>query len=333
MQYAIIRTQKHKSIQSLKSRMNHTLRTQPTPNADPKKLHKNQLLFGKTDYAKSCETKIEDYSKTHNVRKNATFAIEYLMSASPEFFDTGTFLEKEKRLKEWYAAQVDFLKSKHGAQNILCIYLHLDEKTPHLEAFILPIDKKGKLNASEFLDGRKKLGALQTEYANHNKKFGLSRGLEGSTATHQDVKKFYSMISQTADINSDDVRKSLEFDKPTAMDRLKIDEYVEKQQKKIAANVVNLFKPVVYKSKLVESAEKLTQKKNREDKEMARREYKYQKEIEALKLEAEKNIKQLVLLESAHEDVKYWKQKAMSFEAELKLLKPKKKPEMVLTPK
>lgn len=108
---------------------------------------------------------------------------------------------------------------------------------------------------------QEKLGALQTEYANHNKKFGLSRGLEGSAATHQDVKKFYSMISQTADINSDDVRKALEFDKPTAMDRLKIDEYVEKQQKKIAANVVNLFKPVVYKSKLVESAEKLTQKK------------------------------------------------------------------------
>ena len=41
------------------------------------------------------------------------------------------------------------------------------------------------------------------------------------------------------------------------------------------------------------AAEKLTQKKNRGDKEVARREYKFQKEIEALKLEAEKNPKRL----------------------------------------
>lgn len=333
MQYAIIRTKKHKSIQSLKSRMNHTFRTQPTPNADPKKTHKNQLLFGKTDYAESCKTKIDLYSQKQKVRKNATFAIEYLMSASPEFFDTGDYLAKEKRLKDWCAAQVKFLKNKHGQENILCAYLHMDEKTPHIEAFILPIDKKGKLNASEFLDGRKKLGELQTEYANHNKKFGLVRGMEGSIATHQEVKKFYSMISSKADVSNDALKKALEFDNPTALDRLKIDEYVEKQRKRITENVVKLFQSSVYKSKVVESAEKIIQKKKREDDEVARREYKYQKEIEALKLEAEKHVKQLMLVQSMKEDLEYWKNRAGEFEAELKRLKPKKKLEAALTPK
>lgn len=48
---------------------------------------------------------------------------------------------------------------------------------------------------------------LQTEYAEHNKKFGLGRGVARSSATHTKVSQFYSMINEKADINIDAVKR------------------------------------------------------------------------------------------------------------------------------
>lgn len=41
---------------------------------------------------------------------------------------------------------------------------------------------------------------LQTSYANAMKKHGLQRGLEGSSAKHQDIKKFYTRLNQRMEI-------------------------------------------------------------------------------------------------------------------------------------
>ena len=139
--YSIIRTEKHKSSASLKSRESHTFRRRYTANADPKKKHNNRLLFGFEQYADACQSRLDEYAKTKKIRSDAVVAIEYLLTASPEFFETGPKYERDKRLKSWCDSQLEFLKKKHGADNIMCAYLHLDEKTPHIEAYILPLTR------------------------------------------------------------------------------------------------------------------------------------------------------------------------------------------------
>ena len=62
--------------------------------------------------------------------------------------------------------------------------LHRDETTPHLVAYVVPIDQKGKLNCKEFLGGRAKLNKMQTDFANQVKDLGLTRGKEGSKSRH-----------------------------------------------------------------------------------------------------------------------------------------------------
>ncbi len=148
--HSILRTKKHKSIGSLKSREAHTYRTRKTPNALPQKLHLNKLLFGAKNYAMKCNKAITEYKKQNTVRSDAVLAIEYLLTTSPEFFEFSTSADRQKTLDAWCEAQVDFLKKKHGAGNILCVYLHDDEKTPHLEAYVVPIDSNGKLNCCVF---------------------------------------------------------------------------------------------------------------------------------------------------------------------------------------
>jgi Plasmid recombination enzyme len=219
--YSIIRKRKHKSIASLRSRENHTYRREPTPNADPAKLHKNKLLFGSLDYADSIESELKQYTQSgKNIRKNAVLSIEYLLTASPEFFAEGSKNERDERLKKWCEAQIEFVKKEHGEKNIACMYLHLDEKTPHIEVFVVPIDPKGKLNCKYFLGARNALSILQTKYATHNAKFGLKRGQTGSRATHQEVKKFYEQIKTKSKVTSQDLQKAVKIDLPTISERL-----------------------------------------------------------------------------------------------------------------
>ncbi|WP_171496447.1 plasmid recombination protein, partial [Acinetobacter sp. TUM15372] len=74
--------------------------------------------------------------------------------------------------------------------------IHRDETTPHLVAYVVPIDLEGKLNAREFLGGRSKLSKMQTDFDNEVKHLGLERGLEGSKAEHTTIKDFYAEIQK-----------------------------------------------------------------------------------------------------------------------------------------
>ncbi len=255
--YSILRTKKHKSIASVASRECHTYRRRPTPNADPAKLKKNRLLFGQENYADGLKDFLKNYQVENNIRKDAVLAIEYLLTASPEFFDSGSKVERDNRLKKWSESQIDFMKKMHGEENILCMYLHLDEKTPHIEVYVTPVDPKGKLNCKHFLGSPAKLTALQTSYATHNANFGLKRGQEGSRATHEEVKKFYTLIKGKAKITSADVKKAVKIDTPTISERINPTEFLEIQQQKIFARISKLFAGTIYENKLIAQAKKI----------------------------------------------------------------------------
>lgn len=330
--YSIIRTKKHKSISSLKFRENHTYRKHPTPNADPEKQHRNKLLWGQANYAEGVDTALKEYVLDGNkIRKNGVLTIEYLLTASPEFFDQGSKHERDVRLKEWCDLQIQFLKEKHGEKNIRCMYLHLDEKTPHIEAYVVPIDPRGKLNCKHFLGGRAQLRDLQTQYASYHSHMGLKRGQQGSRATHEEVKKFYAQIKTKAKVTSQDLQKAVKIDAPKISERLDPSSYLKTQQKKIFDRVSKLFAGTMYENKLIQQAKTILREWTRAEQDAQKTRYKLESEKDALKEKLDRQEKMLSQFEKLTFEYKELQKQFQNSEAEYQLLKNKFLPQQART--
>jgi hypothetical protein len=81
--------------------------------------------------------------------------------------------------------------------------LHLDEATPHIHAYLVPLDEKGKLNCRALFGSREKLSKFQDSYALAMAPLGLERGIKGSRATHTEVKEYYAAVKQQPDLTLD----------------------------------------------------------------------------------------------------------------------------------
>lgn len=201
--FAILRIQKIKSLGGLAGRARHNLRQIETPNADPNRKNIVRGPGTAAEVTAAWRTATEGLT----VRKNAVYAVEYLLTASPEFFKTAS---AAKRV-EWAKKSLKFIEDKHGAENVLSAVLHLDETTPHWQILVVPLDtaprtdKKTKkleafrgLNARAFFGGAEMMSKLQDDYHAQVAGLGLERGLKGSKAKHQSVKNFYRLLNQVS---------------------------------------------------------------------------------------------------------------------------------------
>lgn len=200
MAYAILRTAKLKSFGEIGGSLSHNYRTRHTPNADatrtPDNSHSVPTAHGVMEAIKAHLPK--------KVRTNAVLAIEYLITASP---DADVFKDPVKE-KDFFDRSIEWLKKRHGADQVIATSIHRDETTPHLVAYIVPLDQKGKLNCREFLGGKAKLSKMQTDFHNEVKHLGLERGLEGSKAEHTTIQDFYSKIQQpTTPLQTPELKK------------------------------------------------------------------------------------------------------------------------------
>ena len=192
MNYAILRTAKLKTMGNIGGSLAHNYRTIETPNADPDRVLKNDHSVATP---KAVKQAIKDRLPEKR-RSDAVLCIEYLITASPEWEGWGTSKETDffKRVSLW-------LSDKHGEENIAGVSIHRDISTPHLVAYVVPIDQKGKLNCKDFLGGRVKLSRMQTDFANTVADLGLTRGKEGSKAKHTSIKEYYHDINHARDFN------------------------------------------------------------------------------------------------------------------------------------
>lgn len=193
MGFAILRTQKLKHLASVRRSLKHAFREQETPNADPDRASQNTHL-GARDVAQGM-AKVEALLPEKR-RSDAVLAIEYLVTASPEAMKGKSQAEQDAYFRD----ALDWLKQRHGAENVVYAGIHRDEHTPHLYAYAVPLDAAtGRLNAKKWLGGAKALTEMQTEFAERvGKAHGLQRGVEGSRATHQTVQQFYAGIEREA---------------------------------------------------------------------------------------------------------------------------------------
>jgi hypothetical protein len=183
--FAILRVQKLKSGQAVMRSLKHTFREQDTPNADPSRTRLN-LHVGSTNSAEA----IDRFNRLlpEKIRKNAVLAVEYLITASPETMKIKTPDERGA----FFTDALKWLKQKHGKENVFQATIHQDESTPHMVAYVVPIDSRGKLNCRSFLGERDALSKMQTDFVEKvGVKHGLERGVERSKARHTTIREYY----------------------------------------------------------------------------------------------------------------------------------------------
>ena len=150
-----MRAEKLVNMGSVAASMQHCYRERETRNADPKRTPDNQHLVAKnTDEAMGKLRALLPEKR----RKDAVLAVEYVMSASPEWFATAT-PEQEKAL---FQQSLQWLADKYGADRIITASIHRDETTPHLSAFVVPLTQDKRLSAKEFIGSRDKMRADHT---------------------------------------------------------------------------------------------------------------------------------------------------------------------------
>ncbi|EGR2264784.1 MobV family relaxase [Vibrio aestuarianus] len=184
----ILRFEKIKTFKDLRLSCDHVYRRIETPNANPE--IKNFHIFGSKNIAKSVRERLK--KKGIKIRKNSVLCMEAILELSPEYYENDI---DKKKLTDFTKAGVKFLQENFG-DNVINVVLHLDEKTPHLHAHIIPISDDGRLSARDLFNKitlksfQKKYCQLMSKEINYQFTYE-----EGSKAKHTDVKKYYAMIN------------------------------------------------------------------------------------------------------------------------------------------
>lgn len=190
--YQAIDIKKYKTDEQITNVTAHNLRTSLSNNVNPKKTKLNKFFVGSADmdFDKLLADKLSSCGK---FRKDAVKVVNLVFSASPEFFKNGV------KAKEWETLTQKFVEETFGKENILYSVVHYDEKTPHFHISIIPIDPKGKLNASHWFDGRAKLKAFHDNYHKAVKHLGLKRGEERKKPTYTELNDYYKKVNASSD--------------------------------------------------------------------------------------------------------------------------------------
>jgi len=226
--YAIMRCKKLSSMGSVASALKHCYRERETPNADASKTPKNEHYAARTTNEAMGRLRALLPEKR---RKDAVLAVEYVMTASPEWWKQAT----PEQQQSFFQRSLRWLADKYGEQNIIVATVHRDESTPHLSAFVVPLTKDGRLSAKEFIGNKAQMSRDQTTFAAAVADLGLQRGIERSKAKHVDIRQYYARVSKPIP-----PMPKLNVPEPSIRDWLKPSEY----GRKVAEAVVEQIKPL-----------------------------------------------------------------------------------------
>ena len=218
MGYCFMDIKKIKSLNVMTAKFKHNYREIEVPNAVPELAGMNRELVplvdkdgNPTDYRTAFEEKVAslDYYKTHSLRKNGVLAYEIVTTFSHE--DAG-----KVDVEKWQQDNVKRLKdtfnlTPENGNCVLSSMFHGDEYgNVHCHSLVVPVNEQGKISATRFTDGSVAMRRLQDSYAKAMESHGLKRGIERSTASHQDIRKFYTKLNQTMDVPQPEPGESAE---------------------------------------------------------------------------------------------------------------------------
>lgn len=178
-------------------------------NADAERTSLNRELLtfpdGVANRTEAIQHRIDTAGLHRKVAKNQTKAIRIILTGTHEQMMK---IAQEGKLNNWIDASLKWLRETFGSENLVSCVLHMDEKTPHLHATVVPIvtterlrkkregekkyeTKSGPRLSADDVMRRSKLHDYQNSYAAAMKPFGLQRGIVGSTARHQANSEYY----------------------------------------------------------------------------------------------------------------------------------------------
>ena len=257
MAYAILRAEKITSHTSATSRTQHNYRTQETPNADSDQFSRNQELINhdKHNYWDLAAERIAELELTR-LRKDAVRCVELLLTGSPEAFERdANGRANDMQDSPWLKDNLHFLQQRFGERNVIGCVLHQDEVTPHIHAVVVPVTEDGRLSARDVFSPTR-LRQLQTEYAKSMAPYGMERGVEYSTAIHEDVRRHHG-AQRTTKQQLAEVATPLEY-KPFQIADVKFKDltnpqaYLRREQDRMNAHLAEQVAAV--NAKLVEVA-------------------------------------------------------------------------------
>lgn len=178
-------------------------------NADANRTPLNRELITFPDGVKNrtdaIQYRIDNAGLHRKVAKNQTKAIRIILTGTHEQMMK---IVEDGKQDNWIDANLKWLRETFGNENLVSCVLHMDEKTPHLHATIVPIvtterlrkkregekkyeTKSGTRLSADDMMRRTRLHEYQNSYAAAMKPFGLQRGIVSATARHQANSEYY----------------------------------------------------------------------------------------------------------------------------------------------
>ena len=221
----------------------HIERTVHPKNADRTRTHLNRELVqfpeGVRNRTQAIAHRIETAGIRRKVSANQVKAIRILLTGSNKDMKQ---MEAEGRIEDWCNDSLKWIRETYGEQNLVSAVLHMDEKTPHIHATVIPIVTGERRKAGQEEQNRKKkyrkknpqdvrlcaddvmarhrLKHYQDTYAQAMNKYGLQRGVDGSLAKHISTMQYYKQLVEQQDSLQENIENLLGLEEE-AMKKLK----------------------------------------------------------------------------------------------------------------
>ncbi len=241
MPYAICRVAKIKTAQAGAAKTAHNYRLRETPNADTerKPLNQEYINTAERNYWELATERIQEAGA--KVRHDSVRGVEVLLTASPEAFKRqADGSSNDWHGSQWAEANIAFLKAQFGEKNVVSCTLHQDELTPHFHAVVVPITEDGRLSAKDRFNP-KTLHALQTDYAEAMKPFGMERGVEHSRAKHEVMRHVYGAQERSrgelAELTKPEPATRLRIEGPSGLDLVNLSKWRADQEARLNAEL------------------------------------------------------------------------------------------------
>ena len=256
MGYAVLHLEKAKGADGAMS--THIERTVHPKNADRMRTHLNRELVQFPEGVKNRTQAIAHRIETAGIRRkvgtNQVKAIRVLLTGSNKDMKQ---MEADGRLDGWCNDNLKWLWETYGEQNLVSAVLHMDEKTPHIHATIVPIvtgerrkarkeEQNGKKKyrkkntqdvrlCADDVMARHRLKHYQDTYAQAMSKYGLQRGIDGSLAKHISTMQYYKGLVEQQDSLQENIETLLGLEEEAQKKLKKLKGEINVQKMKGAA--------------------------------------------------------------------------------------------------
>ena len=202
MSYLVLHMDKFKkeAIRGIQSHNRRERESHSNPDIDYDRSSANYELHesASTNYTEAIQRRIDALQLAKAVRKDAVRMCGLIVTSDSTFFQS---LSPENT-RRFFEESKTFLMDFVGAENVVSAMVHMDEKTPHMHFFHVPVTQDGRLNANKIYT-RQSLRKLQSELPAYlqSRGFAIERGVEqtpGSAKKHLNTREFKQQKEELA---------------------------------------------------------------------------------------------------------------------------------------